>query len=256
MKTTTLIGLGAFGAALLATSPLAAQSGNQERIEQTQQAVTDYVFLRQQIAEKKSEWRVYEDVTQRRIDFFQSEIEQLRAEMAAAQSEISSAQETIDAKKQEIAQLKAANNVVLDAAPALEARVRAIAEYLPSPLQTKLRTLLSQLGQPRQAAQRMAIVIGALNEIDKFNSEWILDGTQVNNISVDVLYMGLSMAFYADERGTVGGILKPAKGEWQRVEYDNLAPNISTLIKYYQGEIKPTVFSPLPLEVTEVKAGR
>lgn len=255
MKTTTLIGLGALGAALMATTPLAAQ-GNQERIKQTEQAVSDYVFLRQQIAETKNEWRVYQDVTNRRIEFFESEITQLKEAIASAQEEISTAQETIDAKRQEIALKRAANNVVLDAAPAIEARIRTLAEYLPEPLQNKLSTLLGQLGSPRQAAQRMAIVIGVLNEIDKFNSEWTLDGTQVDNVSVDVLYMGLSTAFYADENGTIGGIMKPAKGQWTRQDNNDLAPQIALLIKYYQGDVKPATFTPLPLEVTNLNLGR
>ena len=256
MKKTTLIGLGALGAALLATSPLVAQSGNEQRIKDTQQAVTDYVFMRQQIAKAKNEWRVYQDVTQRRIDFFENEIEQLTKEIEEANTQISSAQETIDAKREDIKKKRAANNVVLNAAPKTEARVRPLAEALPDPLQRKLSTLLSQLGRPTQAAQKMAIVIGVLNEIDKFNSEWTLDNMQVDNVSVDVLYMGLAGGFYADANGSVGGILTPAKGEWKKEERNNLAPAIATLIKYYQGNLKPAVFSPLPLQVTNVSLGQ
>lgn len=256
MKSSTLISLGAFGAALMATSPLFAQTGNAARIKETEQAVTDYVHMRQQIAETKNAWKVYQDVTQRRIDFFESELTELNTQIANAQDRISAAQETIDAKHQDIELKRAANNVVLNAAPAIEARVRAIAEYLPSPLKTKVRTLLGQLGSPRQAAAKMALVIGILNEIDKFNGEWTLDGTQVENVTVDVLYMGLATAYYADQNGTVGGILKPAKGEWIQVEHNELAPAIATLIKYYQGDIKPTIFSTLPLEVTDVTLGK
>jgi hypothetical protein len=252
MKKPTLIGLGALGAALLATPPLLAQSATQERIKQTEQAVSEFVFVRQQIAQTKNEWRVYEEVTKRRIEFFENEIAQLRSEITAANEQISSAQATIDAKRQDIGLKRAANNVVLDAAPAIEARVRSLAEYLPRPLQTKLRTLLGQLGTPRQAAQRMAIVIGILNEVDKFNSEWVLDGDQIGNVAVDVLYMGLATAFYADENGTVGGVKRPAKGQWTNEERNDLAPDIARLIEFYQGKRKPTVFTPVPLQVTEI----
>ncbi|MFP4282414.1 MAG: DUF3450 family protein, partial [Opitutales bacterium] len=247
-----LIGLGAVTAAVLATPQLAAQGAAQGQISETEQAVTDFVFLRQQIAETKNEWRVYEDVAQRRIEFFEAEIEQLQSQIEEARGRISSAQQTIDEKQQEIAEKRAANNVVLEAAPRYEEQVRAIAEFFPEPLQTKLNPLLSQLGRPRQAAQKMAIVMGILNEVDKFNSEWSFSGRQVGNTSVDVLYMGLSAGFYADQNGTVGGVLRPAKDGWEQEDMPELAPALATLIQFYQGELKPAVLTPVPLEVSDV----
>lgn len=251
MKNSAFSGLGVIALSLLASTPIFAQA-EQTPIKKTQQAVTDYVFARQQIAETKSEWRVYKEVAERRIDFFESEIASLKDRIEAAESTVSSAQETINAKQQEIAVLRTANKVVLDLAPEYEARVRNLSRSLPAPLTRKLSALLDQLGKPKQAAQRMAIVIGILNEIDKFNSEWTVDGDQIGNTTVNILYMGLTMGFYADENGTVGGLVIPTASGWERRENNALASAISTLIKFRLGEVKPATFIPLPVEITEI----
>lgn len=251
MKKSALSGLGVIALSLL-TNPLLVAQAPQSQIEQTQQAVSDYVFSRQQIAQSKNEWKVYKEVSDRRIEFFESEIESLLAQIEAAENTVSSAQETISAKQDEIAVLRRANKVVLDLAPEYEARIRNLSKSLPPPLTTKLSALLDSLGKPKQAAQRMAIVIGILNEIDKFNSEWTIDGDQVGNTTVNVLYMGLAMGFYADENGAVGGIMVPTADGWERREDNSLAPAISTLIKYRLGEVKPATFIALPIEINEL----
>ncbi len=252
MKKTTLIGLGALGATLWTCPELAAQAPAQGQIAETRQTVTDYIFLRQQISKEKNEWRVYEEVSERRIEFFRAEIERLEAQITAAEAQVSSAETTINEKRNQIDQRRAANNVVLEMAPAFEARLQSLAAAFPDPLKDRISPLMGQLGKPRQAAQRMAIVIGILNEVDKFNSEWSLSGTQIDDASVDVLYMGLSIGFYANQDGTVGGLLLPANGEWERRDEPSLAPAIATLIRYYQGDLKPAQLTPLPLEVSNV----
>jgi|TARA_B110000438_G_scaffold303242_1_gene363880 hypothetical protein len=251
MKKLALSGLGVIALLLLANPLLVAQAPKTP-IEKTQQAVSDYVFSRQQIAQTKNEWKVYKEVSERRIEFFESEIEALKAQIETAENTVSSAQMTISTKQDEIAALRKANKVVLDFAPEYEARIRALSKTLPAPLSKKLSALTDQLGKPKQAAQRMAIVIGILNEIDKFNSEWTIDGEQIGKTTVNVLYMGLSMGFYADENGTVGGLIIPTADGWERRENNALAPAISTLIKFRLGEVKPATFTPLPIEITEI----
>ena len=255
MKKTILTGLASCGLALLLAGPIAAQSANQQRINDTKQAVSDYVFLRQTISEEKNEWRVYKEVADRRIEFFKAEIEQLDKDIAELESKRTSASAEINARKEEIAELRAANNVVLNAVPELESRVQAIAAYLPTPLKQRVGPLLSQLGSAKQAAPRVAIVIGILNEIDKFNSEWSLGGDVIENRPVDVLYMGLAIGFYASGDGEVGGTLTPAKGDWQRQQNNDLGPTVARLLAFYNGEIKPAELSPLPLQVTDISAG-
>lgn len=254
MKKAILTRLAILGVSSLCAMPAIGQS-TQERIDATKDAVSDYVFLRQQIAEAKNEWRVYQDVAQRRIDFFTQEIERLEEEIAESEKTRSSAETVIAEKRSTISSLEAANNVVLSAMPDLEARVAALSEFFPRPLKDKVSPLLNQLGKPRQAAQRMAIVIGILNEVDKFNSEWSGGSEQVGNSFVDTIYMGLAGGFYANKDGTSGGYLIPAQGGWEKVEDNSIAPQVARAVKFFNKEVKPAELVPLPLEARNIDTG-
>lgn len=232
------------------------QERTQERIDNTKQAVSDYVFLRQQIAETKNEWRVYRDVTERRIDFFKEEIARLEGEIAQLEETRSSAQQVIEEKRQQINKLEQANATVLEAMPELEAKLQALIEYFPAPLKQTVSPLVDQLGAANQAAQRMAVVIGIMNEVDRFNAEWQDSSEQVGNSLVNVLYMGLGGGFYANSEGTVGGYLIPAKGGWERVEDNSIAAQVAMATKYYNDEVTPAQLVPVPLQVRDLSIGQ
>lgn len=255
MKKAHFTRLALFGMSALC-APLVPAQTTQERINDTKQAVTDYVFLRQQIAEAKNEWRVYQEVTTRRIEFFQEEIERLEGEISRSDETRSSAEIVIAERRATISELEGANNIVAASMPGLETRLTGISEYFPTPLKDRVKPLLDQLGKPRQAAQRMALVIGIMNEVDKFNSSWESASEQVDNLIVTTLYMGLAGGFYASADGSMGGYLVPAKGEWTKVPDNEAAPRIALAIKYYNSEIKPAELVPLKLEATTISFGQ
>jgi len=243
---------GLFALSLSAVTVAISHADQATEIADTKQAVKDYVFQRQELATKKHEWLVYQDVTTRRIEFFSKEIERLTQEIEAISDVRSSAEAKIAEKNSQIEALQEANNIVLKAVPAYEAKIATLAQYFPAPLKKKVQPLLDNLGRSKQAAQRMALVLGILNEVDKFNTEWTSDSFEVDGTLVDVLYMGLSTAFYANEKGTIGGTLNPAKGEWERVPANELAPEIAKSIIFYRGKVKPAELVPVPLQITEV----
>ena len=72
---------------------------------------------------------------------------------------------------------------------------------------------------------------------------------------VDVLYLGVAVAYYADKEGKIGGMLVPAEKEWQMVEKNELAPAVHQAILYYTNEIKPAMMVDLPIEIKDLKIG-
>ncbi len=255
MNKVILTRLAALGACALAI-PAAMGQNTQERINETKQAVSDYVFLRQQIAQTKNNWRVYEEVTSRRIEFFEAEIERLRDEIARTQDTRSMAQQVIEERRQDINRLQSANDFVNQSMPELESKVASLAEYFPPPLRNRVGPLLDQLGNPRQAAQRMALVIGILNEFDRFNSDWSDSSSQVGTSLVNVLYMGMAGGFYSNAEGSVGGYLIPAPGQWEQVEDNSIAPQVAAAIRFFRQEVRPSELVPLPLQVQDLPIGR
>ncbi len=156
--------------------------------------------------------------------------------------------------------MREANAIVNDAMPAFEDRMREIAEYFPPPLRSKVSRVLGQLGRSRQASERMAVLAGIMNEVDQFNSEFTMDTDEVRSESgdallVDVLYIGMAIGYYADRDGTIGGVLRPAAGGWERDQQNDLAPAIRRAMDYYSGNIRPANLVNLPFEIRDADIG-
>ncbi|MEX0332053.1 MAG: DUF3450 family protein [Puniceicoccaceae bacterium] len=249
-------------AALVAGSTLHAQdeAAVQKEIEKAREVISKYVETRQEIARVKNEWKSYQELTQRRIDLYEREISQLSQLIERAEKDTTQAERQIAAVKEEIAVLRSANDIVGQALPAFEDKMREMYQYFPTPLKSKVERLVQQLGKSRNSADRMAILIGILNEVDKFNSDFNFDSFEKKLPSgetklVDVIYLGLAVAYYADSEGSIGGVGTPAAGDWQWAERNDLAGSIRMAIQYYNGDIKPAMLVDLPVEVQNLTIG-
>lgn len=251
--------------ALIAAPSLFAQQTQEEsevqkEIAKAREVISQYVDTRQAIARVKNEWKSYQELTQRRIDLYEMEIAQLSEQIAAAEAETTQAEREIARIKEEIQILRDANNIVAQALPPLEDKLRELYQYFPRPLKSKVQRLVQQLGKGRQASDRMAIVIGILNEVDKFNTEFNFDTDEKTlpggeTKLVDVIYLGLSVAYYADKDGTIAGVGVPAEGEWSWTERNDLAGPIRDSVLYYNGDIKPALLVNLPVEIQNLTIG-
>ena len=249
-------------AAMVAGTALQAQdeAAVQKEIEEAREVITKYVDSRQEIARVKNEWKAYQELTERRIDLYNREINQLRELIQNAAEQTTQAEREIAAIRDEIGVLRQANEIVLQTLPGFEDKMRELYTYFPRPLKTKVQRLVQQLGKPRQASDRMAILIGILNEVDKFNAEFNFDRDEKTLPSgetkvVDVLYLGLAVGYYADKEGKVGGVGIPASGDWKWTERNDLAPAIRDAVLYYNGDIKPAMLVDLPVEIQNLTIG-
>lgn len=248
--------------ALVVGAPAFAQDEAAVRmeIEKTREIIAQYVKTRQEIARVKNEWKSYQELTERRINLYEREVRQLRETIQSAEEETTQAEREIARIRDEINVLRSANDIVASALPALEDKMRELYQYFPKPLKNKVQRLVQQLGKSRQASDRMAIVVGILNEVDKFNSEFNFDKDEKTlpngeTVLVDKIYVGLSVGYYADSEGRIGGIGVPAEGEWEWTERDDLAQAIRDAVLYYNGEIKPALIVDLPIEIQNLTIG-
>jgi len=248
--------------ALVVGAPAFAQdeAAVQMEIEKTREIIAQYVKTRQEIARVKNEWKSYQELTERRINLYEREVRQLRETIQSAEEETTQAEREIARIRDEINVLRSANDIVGSALPALEDKMRELNQYFPKPLKNKVQRLVQQLGKSRQASDRMAIVVGILNEVDKFNSEFNFDKDEKTlpngeTVLVDKIYVGLSVGYYADSEGRIGGIGVPAEGEWEWTERNDLAQSIRDAVLYYNGEIKPALIVDLPIEIQNLTIG-
>ncbi len=248
--------------ALIAGTSVQAQdeAAVQKEIELAREVISQYVDTRQRIAEAKNKWKAYKEITQRRISLYNQEIKGLEGEIKEAEESTTQAEREIAKIRDEIRVLKDATAVVSKALPAYEDKLRELSQYFPKPLKDKLSSLTSQLGKSKQPSDRMAILVGIMNEVDKFNSDFNISSTHKTlpggeTKLVDVIYLGLAVAYYADSDGIVGGIGTPAAGEWTWAERNDLAPAIRDAVLYYNGDIKPAMMVDLPVEIHNISVG-
>lgn len=249
-------------AALIAGTTLHAQdqAAVQKEIEQARQVIESYVNTRQSIAKAQAEWKSYQELTNRRIELYEDEIAELEETIQAAEEETTSAERRIAGIREDIRVLRSATNIVSTNLPALEQKVRELYAYFPTPLKDKVTTIVQKMGsQGMQTSDRMALVIGVLNEVDKFNNGFTFQQEEIREDNqtklVDVLYLGLAVGYYADKEGQIGGMLIPADKEWEWIEKNDLAPLIHQAMQYYSGDIKPAMMVELPVEIQNLTIG-
>ncbi|MCC5807996.1 MAG: DUF3450 family protein [Opitutales bacterium] len=259
MKKRLLLGL---AVAFAAPGMASAQNPEQvrERIEGTRTTIEQMVRVRTTLSETRRDWEIYQETAQRRIDLFRSERDDLRLRLEETEARTTEAERRIAAIREDIDAVRAANRSIQEALPGLEARLREIAQYFPRPLRNRTERLIGQLGRSQQASDRMAVVVGLLNEADRFNSlftvdvdERRLDDGEI--VSVDVIYIGLAFAYYVDREGNVAGYGVPADGGWEWTEQTELVGPVRRAVEFYAGRVKPAQAVRLPVRITDVTIG-
>lgn len=231
-----------------------------ERIEGTRATIEQMVRVRTTLSETRRDWVIYQETAERRINLFRSEREDLREQLAETEARTTEAERRIAAIREDIDAVRAANRTIQDALPSLEARIREMSLYFPRPLRTRVERLVGQLGRSQQASDRMAVVVGLLNEADRFNSLFTLDVDErrLDNgeiVSVDVLYIGLAFAYFVDREGNVAGYGVPAENGWAWTEQRELVGPVRRAVEFYAGRVKPAQPVRLPIRVTNVTFG-
>ncbi len=249
----------ALAVAFAAPGVASAQNPDQvrERIEGTRATIEQMVRVRTTLSETRRDWEIYQETAQRRIDLFRSEREDLQLRIEETEARTTEAERRIAEIREDIDAVRAANRSIQDALPGLEARMREMAQFFPRPLRTRVERLVGQLGRSQQASDRMAVVVGLMNEADRFNSLFTLDVDErrLDNgeiVSVDVIYMGLALAYYVDREGNVAGYGVPADGGWEWTERPELVGPVRRAVEFYAGRVKPAQAVRLPVRITDI----
>ena len=105
----------------------------------------------------------------------------------------------------------------------------------------------------RSAAERMQNVVAMLNEADRFNSAITLaievrKDDEEKDRQVQVLYLGLGHAYYADQGGLFAGVGVPGIEGWTWTVNAGLGSKIRDVIDIYENEQKAE-FIPVPVNI-------
>ena len=243
----------AFG---LTEGPVFAQ---QSKFDEARAHIEKWVQTRQLIARRGADWRVEQENIGQSIGLLQREINLLNGEIDKSEQVDTEA----DAEKKRITlnleDLKKANKVVDAALWGMERQALALMARFPNPLKDRISNVRLRIPlekedlRGRSAAERMQNVVAMLNEADRFNSAITLaievrKDAGGKDRQVQVLYLGLGQAYYADQGGTFAGTGVAGAEGWDWTVNAELGPTIRKVIDIYENE-RSAEFVPVPVNI-------
>lgn len=237
---------------------LRAQENGANAIEDTRAALEKWVETRRVISKEKKEQALARETLQSRIELMKQQIASVRERIADARKSIADAEGKKHDLEEQEQKLDEGSAQLEKAIGPLETRTKALLQRLPHSLAEHLQPL-SQ-GIPDDPAktkislgQRYQNVVGILNEVNKFNREVSvkneirkLDGDTTAEVAT--LYVGLGQAFYANTKGTRGGIGRPGPDGWNWTQENDAAKRIARAIAIFKND-QAASFVLLPVRI-------
>lgn len=231
----------------------------QEGMEEARQNLEKWLETQRLISKEEQEWRVGKELIQERVGLIRRESESLRERIAQTRQEMAEAAKKNDELKAQNEALKVGTKPVHDDIKALELRTLAILPWTPEPVRMRVAPLSQRIpANPAESkltlSERYQNVIGTLNELNKAARELAVSGevrklADGRQVEATVFYVGLSQAYYVNEKSGVAGIGKLGPlGTWAWEERDGLVGPVAQVLSVYRSE-KPAAYVALPVEV-------
>lgn len=230
--------------------PLLAESSYVE----TRSTLEKWVETRQLISRTRADWLNSKEMLQQNAQLFERELQAVREQSA----KLTTNNSQIDKERREAESAKQAAEESLGRArlfaSEFETQVRALVPSFPAPLQEALKPLLLRIptdaNTKMTSAERMQVLVGILNEVDKFNSAISVFNEKQRNakgeeMAVETVYVGLGAAYFANEAGDFAGLGSPGANGWEWQMRNDLGPSVREVIRIYRNE-HPAQFVSLP----------
>jgi Protein of unknown function (DUF3450) len=227
-------------------------------LAETRSTLGQWVAARQLISKTKADWQADKALLQQTVALYERELKATDEQM----SNVSTNNTQVEKERLEAEALQASSRNALNGARVFaaqfEARIQELVPRLPAPLQDILRKDLARIpSNPADtkmlAAERMQILVGILNEIDKFNNALNVfserrKNAQGEEVAVETLYVGLGAAYFVNDSGDFAGLGAPGAKGWEWTLQPELAPTVKAAVKMYRNE-RTAQFVTLPVAI-------
>ena len=225
---------------------------------QTRSTLEQWVQTRQLISQTRADWQTDKEMLEQTVALYERELKAIDEQMSkVVTNNTQVAKEMTEAE----ALQKTSNETLGDAkqfATEFETKVKQLVPQLPGPLQDILKPLLARLpADPNHtkmlAAERMQVLVGVLNELDKFNNAVSIFNERRKNdkgeeVSVQTVYIGLGAAYFVNEVGDFAGTGTAGKSGWEWTTKPEIASTVHEVVKIYRNE-RAARFVTLPASV-------
>jgi len=186
-------------------------------LEELRATISGIVGLQSQASAELRDWEARKALMADLLDVHRKEIELLAGELDISGRSAPGHDDAVAEARAEIAALRNARANLTAAVERARPRVLGLANRFPQPLAAEVQSELTSLAawqpgdEPREALQPL---LGVLSKATQFNRRISRSLEVVDGREVEVLYLGLARAFYADRSG-VAGIGLPSAGGWE-----------------------------------------
>jgi hypothetical protein len=236
---------------------LAAGAAAETPLRETRSQLEKWVETRQLISQTRGGWQADKETIDQTIQLFERELRTVEAQRAG----LSTNQAQVEKERLEAEAVKRSAGEGLERARQFagefEGRLRTLVPQLPPPLQDLLKPLLNRLpadsNTRMSVAGRVQVIVGMLNEIDKFNGSVSVFSERRGNpnageVAVETIYIGLGAAYFVNEAGDFAGVGTFRGGAWEWTPRPELAPAIREAVRIYRNE-RAARFVSLPVVI-------
>jgi hypothetical protein len=227
-------------------------------LSEARSTLDKWVETRQLISRTKADWQSDKELLEQSLRLFERELKGVEEQM----SKLGTNSSQVEKERVQAEALLRSSNDALDGARQFatdfEGKITKLVPQLPAPLQEILKPYLNRM--PTNSAstrlappERIQIVVGILNELDKFNNAVSIFNEKRKNekgeeVAVETVYVGLGAAYFVNEAGNFAGSGSRGQNGWEWSLQPELASLVREVIRIYRNE-EPARFVALPATV-------
>jgi hypothetical protein len=214
-----------------------------------------WVETRQLISRTKAEWQADQEILEQTIQLFDRELKSVEEQMA----KLATNSMQVDKERAQAEALLRSSSDSLDRARQFaadcEGQLKQLLPRLPLPLQDMLKPFWARLpadttNTKMAVTERIQVLVGILNELDKFNNAVSIFSEKRKNekgeeVAVETVYVGLGTAYFVNDANDFAGVGAPGANGWEWTIKPGLAPSVREVIRIYRNE-RPAKFVALP----------
>ncbi len=228
----------------------------QEDFETAKQSLEKWLETERLVTKEEQDWRVGRELIQERIDLIRREADALKERIAQTKKDMGEAAAKTTELKSLNELVKVGTKSLADDIKPLELRTLAMLPRTPEPVRLRVAPLTQRIpANPKECrltlSERYQNVVGTLNEFNKATRELSVSGevrklADGRKVEVSVFYIGLSQAYYVNEKSGVAGAGLVGQYGWTWEEHNDLVRPVSRVLAIYRGEA-PAAYVPLPV---------
>lgn len=205
-----------FFAAVLSAGSAAGQAPDEARLAELREAISKEVDVRAQASAEAADWEARKAEMAALLELHRRELELLDEELAEAGQSAGGHDERRSEAEAAVAKLRGVRSAAAEVVAANRDRALALAARFPRPLREAGEADRLQLeswragDEPRGGLQA---ILALATAAEQFNRRVTRSVEERDGREVEVIYLGLALAYYADRHGNAG-IGRPSTDGW------------------------------------------